>query len=897
MKGKARLRFVILAALMLTMMGALIMQLARLTLTEGEAYVAQADSRSTKEILSTGARGRILDRNGIPLAYDETSYDVQFMRDPERRTELSAVYTEALIEAVKIIEAGGGAVIDTFYIVPDGMGSYVYDFGVTSETAIEQRYKNFCAAMSFTKPEEWRDAAKAYNYLRRSWNIPEEMSYEQACKIMSIRQEVNMNQWMSYQPITIAYNVSMEVVAQLEMRGDELPGISTQQSTKRVYPWGGTAAHIIGYLSRQVRPEATESYLYSRGYEPEDYEGIEGIYKTDDNGVLLAHTDNEKSRVIQMQKMGYTTNDYIGMAGVEQTMEKYLTASTNEQRGKRVVETNMSGVVMRELDKTSASNGSDVMLTIDLPLQQVVEQALEKAITNIAEKEQENIEKNEEDYLNKRGDLEKIKTANSGSIVVLDAKNGQLLAMASNPSYDPNIFVKGFLSTDDYELLYGEDANMPVLNRAIASRLAPGSIFKLSTGLAGLMEGVITPTTQISDGYVTKLNADGTIGQNLNERTEQGKYTHFLGSDKPISVREASGCWQRNKSKHAHLDLAKAIGQSCNYYFFTVADGIGIERLNYWSSRLGLNTSTNIELPGELTSHIGGQGILYDNTLDIGDQKSSLPRYIYRVLQEDLKKILRSADREADDDAVKRAATRILKLQGGPSVSQEFGENIRQILREELGIPVNISMGQNWSNELSSRLTELLWKPSLTIGSGIGQGVALVTPVAIARYAAAFANGGTVYDVHVVDRIIDEDGSVVKVIEPTVHDTLSEVPDEYWRAIQDGLGQVTSEEDGGTAVDAFTTEFLQKYSSKLWSKSGTAQISAQANNIEVENTSWFITMLPREDPEIVIVTCIPNGMSGAGASGPAIEDIVRFYIDRKEGAAQDNLVQVNGITP
>jgi cell division protein FtsI/penicillin-binding protein 2 len=151
-----------------------------------------------------------------------------------------------------------------------------------------------------------------------------------------------------------------------------------------------------------------------------------------------------------------------------------------------------------------------------------------------------------------------------------------------------------------------------------------------------------------------------------------------------------------------------------------------------------------------------------------------------------------------------------------------------------------------------------------------------------------------------VDRIIGEDGSLVKVVEPTLHDDLTDVPDEYWTVIQKGLGAVMSEEDGGTAAqgESFSDEFLDTYSKRMLSKSGTAEISAsKADHIPEENTSWFITMLPKEDPEIVIVTCIPNGQSGAGASGPAIEDIVRFYMERKEGVAQENLVQMNGLTP
>lgn len=900
MKTKPKMRLFIMALVFLGMMGALIYQLAVVTLTDGEYYAEQAESRSVKTTYTTASRGSILDRNGIPLAYDETSYNVQFSRDPERRTELSALYTESLITAIEIIEDGGGSVIDTFYVKMSDDGTFYYDFGDIEEggAIYKFRYKEFCNAMSFTIKDEddmstWKSAYDAYVLLRSSWRIPEEMPYEDARKIMSIRQEVNMNQWKAYEPITIAYNVSMEVVAQLEMRADELLGISTTQSTTRVYPWGTTAAHILGYMSRQVG-DMSESNVLRMGYTEEDLAQYGNVYKQDENGLYMEDEDGG-GKIISLTGMGYSTNDYIGVAGIERTMEKYLTASTSANRGSKTIETNMSGVVMRELEETPASSGSNIMLTIDLPLQQVTETALEKAIQQIREYEENWLQEHEEDYSALRNDLSTIAMAETGSIVVLDINNGRTLAMASYPTYDPNIFVKGTMTVAERDMLFGEDSNLPTYNRAIAGLYAPGSIFKLSTGLAGLMEGVIDTDTKLSDGYISTLGADGKVHQ-TSEKTQQGRYTHFISGEE-INVKDAPKCWTNSVAKHASLNITSALAVSCNYYFFTVADALGIERLNAWSTRLGLNDKTNIELPGEQSSHVGGQSALYDNTKTLSEQKSSLPGLVYSTLKKTLKDIAVRADREANatDEAITSCATRILRLQGGMGTSQEFGDDIRNILREELGIPVNLTSGNNWVSTITSLLNELYWKGAMTIRAGMGQGITLTTPVSIARYAAAFGNGGTVYDVHIVDRVTDEYGSVEKVFEPTVFEQI-EAPDEYWDAIREGLMQVVSPEYGGTAADAFTDEFQEKYMDQIIGKSGTAQISA-SNNVDIENTSWFITMLPRDNPEIVIITCLPNGMNGARGSGPAIEEIVRFYIDRKESAAQDNLVGNNGILP
>lgn len=893
MKGKARSRFFIMALVLLAMMAALIFQLGNLTIVHGAEYASQAESRRTTTMYTTGARGRILDRNGIPLAYDETSYNVQFYRDPERLTaDDSALYTESLISAIQIIEAGGGTTIDAFYIKKDpDTGELHYDWGVDDPTAAKKRYENFCKAMgsSFYRkdPEDistWIPADEAYQLLRSSWQIPAELTFEEASKVMSVRQEINLNKWRAYEPVTIAYNVSIEVVAQLDMLSQELLGIRTQKSTNRVYPRGATASHILGYLSRQVSDESSADAMRRMGYTDEDLLWYENAYATDEQGntrtdsdgvpYSIYSTDKDGKQMLRMTRMGYSYNDYIGVAGVERTMEAYLTANTDKQHGVQTIEINKHGTITRMLETTAASDGNDVMLTIDLPLQEVTEQALEKAITQIREREEQALIDNAKSYMEKRSDLSTIQMAETGSIVVLEIASGDVLAMASYPDFDPNMFIAG-LTDEQAEELFGSDkpdapkSLMPTLNRAISSRLAPGSIFKMCTGLAGLMENEVTLTETIKD---------------------ESPYTQYESGD-IVSV-NAPWCWDHG---HKHNEnITGALTRSCNYYFFKVADRLGIERLNDWATQLGLSDLTGIELPGELESHVGGQKVLYDNEASLSRQKSSLPGYVYRQVRKQLVRVLDYAQKEVDDDTIDRCAERILELQTGESA--ELGAGIRRILREELGVAEGLSRGQSWVSDIASMLTELQWKPTLTIRAGIGQAITLTTPVAIARYAAAFANGGTVYDVHVVDKVIAGDGSVVMQNEPTVFNQIN-APQEYWDAIREGLSGVVSPEDGGTAEKAFTAEFRREgYLSQIIGKSGTAQISA-SGNIDIENTSWFITMLPKESPEIVIVTCIPYGLSGSTGGAPAVEEIVRFYLDRKAGTVADNLVLPDGFIP
>lgn len=120
-------RFLIVAALMICMMVALVYRLGTLTIAEGQTWSEEAAGRKVRSIAVKGERGRILDRNGVVLAYSETCYNVEFLRDADNRTDYdSAVYTESLIKAIDIIERSGGTTIDTSYLAMDENGEIVY---------------------------------------------------------------------------------------------------------------------------------------------------------------------------------------------------------------------------------------------------------------------------------------------------------------------------------------------------------------------------------------------------------------------------------------------------------------------------------------------------------------------------------------------------------------------------------------------------------------------------------------------------------------------------------------------------------------------------------------------------------------------------------------------------
>ena len=155
----------------------------------------------------------------------------------------------------------------------------------------------------------------------------------------------------------------------------------------------------------------------------------------------------------------------------------------------------------------------------------------------------------------------------NGAAVVLDPRNGEVLGISSRPAYDPNAFAAGIdrttwnsLNTDDLR---------PLQNRAVQGRYSPGSTFKMAVGLAGLEEGIITPEfrTHCSGG-----------------QTFYGRYFK---------------CWK--KGGHGSVDLRAAIAQSCDVYFYTVGNMLGVDRIHKWSTLFGLGVKSNIDLPNEVT--------------------------------------------------------------------------------------------------------------------------------------------------------------------------------------------------------------------------------------------------------------------------------------------------------
>lgn len=315
--------------------------------------------------------------------------------------------------------------------------------------------------------------------------------------------------------VIVKQDIDASEMIYIEENSSKLPGVEIIDVYLREYSYGALASHILGYTG-----EIDEEKLKSEKYEY-NYEG----------------------------------GDQIGLAGLEETYESILRG----RKGKIVYEVDPLGRPVNILEEVEPIRGSDLYLTIDIDLQRIVEKTLYQAILEVREKK---ISKTDE-YYNVPG----------GAAVVLDPDNGQILAMASYPTYEPEIFTGG-ISTENWNYLLDPKNCYPLLNRAVKSFPA-GSVVKIVPAYAGLAEGIITESS--------RFNCAGT-------------WT-VLGKDYP------KYCWL--KSGHGSLNIIGGLRHSCDIYFYNVGYGLyskydnAEELLQKYYRIFGFGSLTGSALPDE----------------------------------------------------------------------------------------------------------------------------------------------------------------------------------------------------------------------------------------------------------------------------------------------------------
>lgn len=800
----SRQRYFIFLLLVVLVFSMMFVQLGNLQLLSQESYIAQSDQKTTRTFRVEGKRGTIYDRNMNVLAYDRESYNVQFYRDPDRTSqEAREAYTQVLYQTILLIESNGNTTVNDFWLSRDENGNWQFDTGGTTEYVRTKRESQWRQNFYLTSESDTVDTL--FDTLCTNYGIPEELDEEMKIKILALWQESRMSAFLST-PVTIAYDVSRETVSEIEVRSMDLDGISISESYERVYPQGTTACHIIGYTSRISGSSTLEDYL----------------------------------------ERGYSRDSMVGMSGIEASMEDQLTASISYRLGEKILEINSKGKAVRELSYTEPIDGNDVILTIDINLQRVMDEALYEQIQALYDEEitimSDRWQRKNREVLDEYAEQgREISLAETGAMVALDPNTGEVLAMSSYPNFDLSLFSGGISSADWNDIVTAD--NNPLYNRAVSARDTPGSIFKMVTALGALMEGCLTLTETITD---------------------EGYFTQTGDSNPPK-------CWvsEVNRYKHANQTVIEGIKNSCNYFFYTIGYRLGIANINKWAAQFGLTTRTGIELNSETTSFVGSQEKLYDPTKSVSAQYTSKPTFAYYTIIRKLREIGEDRGVEYDEERLAKAAKSIMDIAGDTSIDKaDWPKNIRNILLDQMGLPSEYISHNFLANEFYYYIQDLRWTSNETIMAAIGQSITQVTPVAVARYVAAVANGGIVYDVQLVDKIVSSTGTIVLDKEPVVANRIEGASD-FLEAIRTGMEEVADITEDGTAGTQFAN-----FAYTVGAKTGTAE----RTELDVENNAWLVTYAPADDPKIVVVTYIQNGYSGSHAA-TAPKKVIKYYLD------------------
>ena len=566
-------------ALLLTGLGSVLYDLQ---INNGEAYRRQSQYKIAETETVEAGRGQILDRNGRVLVSDKAVYQVKLNtslmgKAPERN--------QAILSLLQVARATGTEWEDTLPISHEAPFTFTTDnpyYALTdnedgTQSRTLTRLGKLCVKMKWIQ-----DPTKDPEPVSDEETAPQKQGFFDKLKSLFSGGDSSADQSAPQQPEEdlTALPTAEQLLGRLCLYFDLAQQPEDSQSTNQNTPL--SQLDLGGLGQDQVRDAAGvlyEQLLRTKGVNQAAYcfatdvniDFISRVKELSIPGVVIEATTTRQyhttyaahllGRVASIDpdewtsyyktadidgdgEPDYQMNDTVGKDGAERAFENYLRGSS----GVRALERNTSGKVVSETWLTDPQPGDNVVLTIDLDLQSTVEDVLATSIPKLTSKEVE-----------------------GAACVILDVNNGDVLASASYPTFSLATYGQDIAKN-------GVDPLRPLYNRALMGTYPPGSTFKMVTAIAGLEEGIITPSTQIKD---------------------LGAYTYYPGTPPK--------CWifRQHGTTHGLVNVSKAIEVSCNYFFFDVGRRLGIDRLVDYATRFGLGQKTGIELgekPGVMAS-------------------------------------------------------------------------------------------------------------------------------------------------------------------------------------------------------------------------------------------------------------------------------------------------------
>ena len=905
-------RFYQVIGLVIILMLLLCIRLFVLTIIQQEKWEASAESQNTKEVVTAAPRGEILDRYGRLLAGNKQIFTVTFNVSGMDTQEIN----DSCYSLVKLLEKNGDEYVDNFPIKITKSGKFYYtydkekkrwlkslglDEDATAEEALAALRKKYnisaeldrfeavaelqekysvwppivTKSMTFsydankqsfiekydlyvmdTKENRSQvkrtdlNAREAFMALRQKYSIDEELTNKQARKIFAVREEIKNIGYNKYRSSTIASGVCDETVAYIEEMQDELKGVEIASESVRYYPNGSLLSHVLGYMG-SISDSQYEEYVTEKGY---------------------------------------SADDLIGKDGIEATMESKLRGSD----GIESILVNSAGDYVQTISQTEPVAGKNVYLTIDADLQEYAESCLEKCIKAV---------KTGGVYKSKYGNrsVKQYSNCGSGAVVAIDVETAEVLAMASYPDFDPNIFAEG-ISTKDWASVQSTNprdslAPTPLYNIATSSAVQPGSTFKPITAVAALKCG-LNPNRSIYDGNYIELGG---------RRFGCANYNSGIGS-------------------HGYETLIQGIQNSCNYYFYCIGTGID------WNSKtsLGYSSEISIEKIMEVAKEFGlGEktGIeLYEVTTPLASKErkmASMKSSLWSALYYSGNKYWPKSTTKDDEKFRKEIDTVTSWIEENPDRAEIISRLKEQTTVKSSKIETLADVCKY------SYFNQAEWGTGDEFNISIGQGDNAYTPLQMANYIATLGNDGKRNQVSIVKGIegegktkkeaayeIDADKQDLKTViegmklvvkNGTLASTFANFPIEvagktgtaqrdgyinpkdevsyvknHLSAIAPGISwsQVQKQMKKMMADDPITyptendavDQALITVSNRTVSQSDIDQYKDT-----YENFAWTVAMAPADNPKIaVVVLLVQGGMSYNAA--PVARDIIGEYL-------------------
>ena len=485
-------------------------------------YQVKIHETYTRTFVEPVVRGEIFDRNGEPLVVNKNTYNLTI----DGKKFKKANYVAELIDLVNIINFYHGTLEpDSLPVLPPLVsedGSLKYSYSMTA--ASEGQRAKLNKFLIKNEVSENITAEELVTFLETKYKLDQYMPHESRDlnlfrTVLGLCYDFDRLEILGEiygQRYTLCKDISKLLMTVIKENAHNLPGVEVLPFYERIYKYPTTAPHIIGRIGK-IPAESLEDYIAK----------------------------------------GYLGDETVGIDGVEKAFEYYLRGS--------------DGIIERTYDKETGNlisesyrkepvTGKDVYLTIDIKLQQVAEYSIVKTIDRIH-------------VLAKGFPVPKLDgaDANAGACAIINPNNGEVLALATYPSYDIST---AYSDKDIYNAL-NNNPDRPFLNRATQGQYAPGSVFKITTAIAALCNGNIKTSDYIYD---------------------KGKYTVYEDYQ--------PACWIFARGGvHGWENVSGAITDSCNYFFYVVGERLKIQKLNEYSKHFGLGVSTGLEI-GESTGNM-----------------------------------------------------------------------------------------------------------------------------------------------------------------------------------------------------------------------------------------------------------------------------------------------------